>query len=353
MADRRLTVLNPQGYQEILQTSDRLLVDSTSLFAGATFSQNVSFASADFSGNITVNGTPTDATHVATVGYADSAAAAVALTASAPLSIANQDITIAAATTTSVGTVRFATDAEAAAGSNVDAAVTPDQLTTALDSLSFTGAAPLVFTETTTNNYDISVNTATNAATGVLRLATDAETVTGTLETVAVNPKQLQDKFNSIPTASDTSQGLVRLATSSEADAGTDNSTAVTPLQVASEIAEIDVTAQSPLFVTQQGRVFDIDINLGTSSTAGILRLANNTEFTAGTATDVAITPAQLQSKFSSIVINDASTTDKGIMRLAFDSEVAAGTVTDEAVTPASLRYALDQADYLLDAGTY
>ena len=115
----------------------------------------------------------------------------------------------------------------------------------------------------------------------------------------------------------------------------------------------MSVTAQSPLFVTQQGRVFDIDINLGTSSTAGILRLANNTEFTAGTATDVAITPAQLQSKFSSIVINDASTTDKGIIRLAFDSEVAAGTVTDEAVTPASLRYALDQADYLLDAGTY
>ena len=246
MADRRLTVLNPQGYQEILQTSDRLLVDSTSLFAGATFSQNVSFASADFSGNITVNGTPTDATHVATVGYADSAAAAVALTASAPLSIANQDITIAAATTTSVGAVRLATDAEAAAGTDVDAAVTPDQLTTALDSLSFTGAAPLVFTETTTNNYDISVNTATNAATGVLRLATDAETVTGTLETVAVNPKQLQDKFNSIPTASDTSQGLVRLATSSEADAGTDNSTAVTPLQVANEIAEVERNRSVP-----------------------------------------------------------------------------------------------------------
>ena len=94
MADRRLTVLNPQGYQEILQTSDRLLVDSTSLFAGATFSQNVSFASADFGGNITVN-VQTDATHVATVGYADNAVAAIALTY-APLSIANQDITIAA-----------------------------------------------------------------------------------------------------------------------------------------------------------------------------------------------------------------------------------------------------------------
>lgn len=353
MADRRLTVLNPQGYQEILQTSDRLLVDSTSSFAGASFSQNVSFSTAEFSGNITVNGTPSASTDVATVGYADSAAAAVALTASAPLSIANQDITIAAATTTSVGTVRLATDAEATAGSNVDAAVTPDQLGNALNSLSFTGAAPVVFTETTTNNYDISVNAATNTTTGIVRLATDAETTAGTLQTVAVNPKQLQDKFNSVPSASDTAEGLIRIATSTEADAGTNNTTAVTPLQVANEIAEVSVTAQSPLSVTQTGRVFDMDISAGTSSNAGILRLANNTEFTAGTATNVAITPAQLQTKFSTVVINDATTSNKGIMRLAFNSEVAAGTVTDEAVTPASLRYALDQSDYLLDGGSY
>ena len=35
MANRRLTVLNPAGYQEILQASDTLLVDSPSSFAGS------------------------------------------------------------------------------------------------------------------------------------------------------------------------------------------------------------------------------------------------------------------------------------------------------------------------------
>ena len=59
MANRKLTVLNPNGYQEILQSSDRLILDGQSRFDGSTeFTSSAIFSSATFSGNITINGTP-------------------------------------------------------------------------------------------------------------------------------------------------------------------------------------------------------------------------------------------------------------------------------------------------------
>ena len=354
MADRKLTVLNPNGYQEILQNADRLILDGQSRFDGsAEFTSSAIFSSATFSGNITINGTPSANTDAATVAFTNSAIASAALNATLPLSISGQTISIASSTDSVVGAVRLATNAEASSGANVSAAVTPNQLTSALNGLSFTGAAPIVFTETTTNNYDISISAASNSAVGAIRLSTDAEVTTGTLESVAVNPKQLKDKFDAVPSATNTIAGLIRIATSSEASTGTLNTVAITPLQVQNELSNIDVTATSPLNVSQNNLEFDLSIDTGTATNAGILRLANSTEFTAGTATNVAITPAQLQTKFNSVVINDATTSVKGIMRLAFNSEVAAGVVTDEAVTPASMRYALDQPDYVLDGGSY
>ena len=86
----------------------------------------------------------------------------------------------------------MATNAEASSGANVSAAVTPNQLTSALNGLSFTGAAPIVFTETTTNNYDISISAASNSAIGAIRLSTDAEITTGTFRICSSKSKTIK-----------------------------------------------------------------------------------------------------------------------------------------------------------------
>lgn len=353
MANRRITVLNPTGYQEVLQNSDTLLVDSPSSFAGSTFSANVEFTTAEFSGNVTINGTPSAGTDAATVDYVTAAAAGVALTASAPIDITSQNITIDAATNSSVGAVRFATTAEVTGRSSVDAAVKPDQLSSILDDIVIDGNAPIVVTESTPNNFDVSVNTATSSFNGVVRYANDVQAAAGTAENVVVNPKQVKAAIDAIPYATAGSDGLIQLATSQEVLDGTNSTTAVTPSALKQEVDTVGVTTNAPLTVTETDRVFDLDITYATDTAEGTIRLATAAELTAGTATNVAITPANLETRLGGLEIVDGTTTVKGLVRLATDSETADGTEADAAVTPVSMRYALDQTDYVLDGGSY
>lgn len=65
---------------------------------------------------------------------------------------------------------------------------------------------------------------ASETATGVVELATDAETITGTDTTRVVTPANIQAKV-----ASDTAKGIVELATTAETTTGTDATRAVTP----------------------------------------------------------------------------------------------------------------------------
>lgn len=353
MADRRITVLNPVGYQEVLQAADRLFVDSASRFADAEFTQDVTFTTANFSGNITINGTPSANTDAATVEFVNTAIDSVELTAQLPIFISNQIIQINSGDTTDKGIVRFATNAEALAGSAVAAAVTPDQMVFALNGVVISGVSPIQVTETTNNNFQITANYATSGSNGVVQFATDAEVTTGTIETVAVNPKQVKDAINAIPYATDASNGLIRIATASELSTGTNNSTAVTPAQVAQVVGDVDVTVSLPLTVQQTGTVFDFDINYASQTTDGTLRIATSAEMTAGTSTNTVVTPAALETRLGGIQIVDGTTTTKGLVRLATNSEVIAGTESAAAVAPSSLRAALDDANYLLDAGTY
>lgn len=76
-------------------------------------------------------------------------------------------------------------------------------------------------TITTTN---ITVNTGTDAAAGILELATDAEAQTGTDTARAITPANLQ-----AVTSTETRKGVIELATTAEAEAGTDTARAVTP----------------------------------------------------------------------------------------------------------------------------
>ena len=353
MADRRITVLNPTGYQEVLQTSDTLFVDSPSEFAGADFSQNVTFTTGAFSGNVTINGTPSALTDAVTVEYVNNVASGLVLTAELPIFIDGQEIRIQSGSDTSEGSVRFATNAEALTGAAVDAAVTPDQLVFALNGVNITGVAPVQVVETSDNNFEVSIDYATSATDGVVQFATDAEASGGTSETVAVNPKQVKSAIDQIPYATDSTPGLIRIATPAEVAAGSDNTTAVTPAQVAQVVGEVSVTANLPLTVAASGTVFDFDINYATETTDGSIRIASAAEMTAGTSTNTVVTPAALETRLGGLEIVDGDTTNKGLVRFATNSEVIAGTEPLAAVAPSSLRAALDDPDYLLDAGTY
>ena len=353
MADRRITVLNPDGYQEVLQTADRLFVDSASQLAQTDFTGNIAGTNGAFSGGLTVQAVPTIAKDVVTLDFVEDVIFDLTLSATLPVTLSNKVIGINNATDALVGAVRFATNTEVDARASVDAAVKPDQLDAALDSINVIGAAPIQITEDPTNTWTVEIDYATNAAAGSIRIATDAESNAQVLETVAINPKQLSDRIGQIPYATVSTPGLIQIASSAQILGGTNSTTAVTPAQLKQEVDKVDVTVNSPLSVVQTARTFDLDIAYATDTTNGVMRFATTAEMAAGTSDSVAITPIDLENRLGGLEIVDGSTTEKGLVRLATNSETAAGTETLAAVTPVGLRYALDQADYVLDGGTY
>ena len=353
MADRRITVLNPDGYQEVLQTADRLFVDSVSQLAQTNFSGNISGTNGAFTGSLTVQAVPTEDKDVVTLDFIEDVIVDLTLSAALPITLTGKEIGINNATDALVGAVRFATDAEVNNRSAVDAAVKPDQLDAALDSIVVNGVAPIQITEDPTNTWTVEIDYATNATAGSIRIATDSEANAQVLETVAVNPKQLSDRIGQIPYATVSTPGLIKLASSSQITEGTNNDTAVTPAQLKQEVDTVDVTTQFPLGVIQTGRTFDIDIAYATDTSRGVMRFCTSAELADGTSTDVALTPNDLETRLGGLEIVDGTTTNKGLVRFATNSETAAGTEADAANTPASLRYALDQPDYVLDGGTY
>jgi hypothetical protein len=122
--------------------------------------------------------------------------------------------------------------------------------------------------------------------------------------------------------------------------------------------AEITLTATLPITITEDPDLtFDFDINYATTTTDGSVRFATEAEMTAGTATDVAITPADLEERLGGLDIVDATTTIKGLSRFSTDDETIAGTIAgvdgECSVTPASLRAAMDSPLYVVDCGLY
>ncbi|MEO5373162.1 MAG: hypothetical protein H7840_02655 [Alphaproteobacteria bacterium] len=103
---------------------------------------------------------------------------------------------------------------------------------------------------------------ATTTSTGVVELATSAETITGTDTDRAVTPAGLHAK-----TASETAIGLVELATTAEATTGTDTARAVTPAGVAAAIAA--ASSSTWVFIQTQtaSNVASLDFTTGINST--------------------------------------------------------------------------------------
>lgn len=77
-----------------------------------------------------------------------------------------------------------------------------------------------------------STDTASDTAAGIVELATNAETITGTDATRAVTPAGLSARV-----ATETGTGIVELATNAEAVTGTDTARAVTPANLTARLA--------------------------------------------------------------------------------------------------------------------
>lgn len=78
------------------------------------------------------------------------------------------------------------------------------------------------------------------SASGIVRLATNAEANTGTATNIAITPAALayyiQQNVPSTVNASETAKGVIEIATQAETNAGTDNTKAITPAKLASYV---------------------------------------------------------------------------------------------------------------------
>ncbi len=242
---------------------------------------------------------------------------------------------------------------------------------------------------------------ASATASGIVELATTAEATTGTDTVRAVTPAGLKTvadtKANTthahagtditsgiisatyLPTSSATTLGIVELATTAEATTGTDTVRAVTPAGLKT-VADTKVTGQGvtkielvtvvpdpgdqvagTLYVVEGTSSGGGTSDPATTTTAGIVELATNSETTAGTDTTRAVTPAGVKAvadtkanlvhahsgaditsgTVSSTYLPAASATATGVVELATVAETTTGTDTTRAVTPAGLDAAL------------
>lgn len=178
------------------------------------------------------------------------------VTASSPLHVTTATttpaLTIDDATGTAKGVVQLADAAAVTAGTAgrvVDAAqlkVVSDAVATAVGGgvTTINGTAPITVTGTG-NTRTVAIGNATNTAVGAMRLATDAEASAGTLETVAVNPKQLAGV--TIPQATRTAAGKAEIATESEITTGTDDTRFISPLGAKTTLMPYDISSLTAL----------------------------------------------------------------------------------------------------------
>jgi hypothetical protein len=146
---------------------------------------------------------------------------------------------------------------------------------------------------------------ASDTVKGIVELATNAETITGSDTVRAVTPAGLAAASTTlVPDASTTVKGRVELATDAETITGTDTVRAITPSNLTARVASTTAT--------------------------GIVELATSAETITGSDTARVVTPAGLQAKV-------ASDTASGIVELATNAEALTGTDNTRAATPANL----------------
>lgn len=85
-------------------------------------------------------------------------------------------------------------------------------------------------------------------------------------------------------------------------------------------------------------------IEIASATTRGIVEFATDAETLTGTATDLALTPANL-------VARSASSTRTGIIEIATNAESLTGASTSLAITPDDLKYSLTNLNYTINEG--
>lgn len=196
------------------------------------------------------------------------------------------------ASTTAIGLVELATTAEATAASDTARAVTPAGLADrVLTSRTISTTAPLSGGGDLSANRTLTVGAASDTATGVVELATNAETQTGSDTARAVTPAGLHSK-----TASTTAIGLVELATTAEATAQSDTARAVTPAGLADRVLNTrTISTTAPL--SGGGDLSanrTLTVGAASETATGVVELATSAETTTGSDNTRAVHPAGL-----------------------------------------------------------
>ena len=252
------------------------------------------------------------------------------------VTVGNVGFTYSQATETAMGVLGIATTAEAQAGTINTKIITPLRLAEVTATESRRGVIALA---TTTEAQSLVPDatkaltvarlvdrTATTGRAGVVVLASSADTQTGTDTAKAITPAGLDSR-----TATESRAGIVQLASTAEASAGTITTKAVTPAALKSSLAAYSGSGHThDAAAIVSGTLNNARLTPATSTVAGIVELADNTETQAGTSTSLAVTPAGLASR-------TANTDRAGIVELADNSETQTGTDATRAVTPAGL----------------
>ncbi|MFB3390305.1 tail fiber domain-containing protein [Flavobacterium sp. LAR06] len=228
--------------------------------------------------------------------------------------------TVADATETAKGIVELATAAETTAGTDNTRAIHAAGLKVELDKKA--NLASPIFTGTP------SLPTGT---TGITQAVGDNSTKLATTEFVNA-------KITAIPAvvaATESVSGIVELATAAETTTGTDATRAVHPAGLKVELDKKASTAALALKADLASPIFTGTPSLPTGTT-GV------TQANTDNSTKLATTEF-VNSRLTSVTVPDASQTVKGIVQLATTAETTAGIVATKAVHPAGLKVELNK----------
>lgn len=172
--------------------------------------------------------------------------------------------------------------------------------------------------------------TATESRIGFAEIATQAETDAGTDDLRFVTPKKLAGRI-----AKEDQTGVSRVATQPEFDAGVLDNVISTPLKIKTYFSGNRLSTQAVSGLTGAGTVWDhytLGILEAKEDQRGTLAVATQDLTNEGLSDSTMVTPKKLHGKKS-------TTTSEGIIRVANTAETNVGTSVNTAICPLNLKH--------------